>query len=141
MIQIIVLATLISIQYNVQPAISLAVIETESNFNPMAKGKHGEVGLMQLKPKFFPGVSYDVHSNLEFGIKFLAEVKHVCKRFKNQTWVVCYNQGARAARSIAHPSNERYYRRVSAAICKRTALSGKGALRFCKADEEGMGKE
>lgn len=141
MIQILVLSTLLSMQYGVDPSISLAIIEVESSFKPEAKGKHGEIGLMQLKPKFFPGVSQDVHSNLEYGIKYLSEVKRVCKGFKGTTWVICYNQGPRSARGITAPSRQRYYRRVAAALCKRAPVRGQSPLRFCKANEEGLGKK
>ncbi len=32
------------------PVFLLAVVKTESQFNPYAKGTHGEIGLMQIKP-------------------------------------------------------------------------------------------
>lgn len=37
-------------KYQVDPVFILAVIKTESGFNPMARGLHGEIGLMQIKP-------------------------------------------------------------------------------------------
>lgn len=37
-------------KYKVDPVFVLAVIITESSFNPMARGSFGEIGLMQIKP-------------------------------------------------------------------------------------------
>ncbi len=38
-------------RYGLDPFFLLAVIHTESSFNPRAKGGHGEIGLMQILPK------------------------------------------------------------------------------------------
>ena len=37
-------------KYEIDPVFVVAVIKTESSLNPMAKGRFGEIGLMQLKP-------------------------------------------------------------------------------------------
>ena len=37
-------------RHNVDPLLVLAVVEQESRFNAKAKGRHGEIGLMQIKP-------------------------------------------------------------------------------------------
>jgi soluble lytic murein transglycosylase len=37
-------------KYQIDPIFLMAVIKTESSFNPLAKGSAGEIGLMQLKP-------------------------------------------------------------------------------------------
>jgi soluble lytic murein transglycosylase len=39
-----------SLQYQMDPLFIMAVIKTESRFNPRARGRHGEIGLMQIKP-------------------------------------------------------------------------------------------
>lgn len=39
-----------SAKYHLDPVFVLAVIKTESKFNPLAKGRFGEIGLMQIKP-------------------------------------------------------------------------------------------
>ena len=40
----------LSEKYEVDPVFVIAVIKTESSFNPKARGLAGEIGLMQLKP-------------------------------------------------------------------------------------------
>lgn len=40
----------LSEKYEVDPVFIIAVIKTESSFNPKARGSAGEIGLMQLKP-------------------------------------------------------------------------------------------
>ena len=37
-------------KYQIDPVFVVAVIKTESAFNPLALGTHGEIGLMQIKP-------------------------------------------------------------------------------------------
>lgn len=37
-------------KYEIDPVFVVAVIKTESRFNPLAVGRHGEIGLMQIKP-------------------------------------------------------------------------------------------
>lgn len=39
-----------SAKYELDPVFVLAVIKTESKFNPMVMGRYGEIGLMQIKP-------------------------------------------------------------------------------------------
>lgn len=38
-------------KYEFDPVFVLAIVKTESSFNPKARGRHGEIGLMQIKPK------------------------------------------------------------------------------------------
>lgn len=57
-----------------------AVIRHESRFNPKARGRHGEIGLMQIKPQTaralgYTGTAsglYDVDTNLKWGMAYLA---------------------------------------------------------------------
>ncbi|MGZ5280412.1 MAG: lytic transglycosylase domain-containing protein [Pseudobdellovibrionaceae bacterium] len=37
-------------RYGIDPVFVVAVIKTESSFNPLARGSAGEIGLMQIKP-------------------------------------------------------------------------------------------
>jgi len=57
-----------------------AVIRHESRFNVRARGRHGEIGLMQIKPQTARGLGYrgtaaglyDVDTNLKWGMAYLA---------------------------------------------------------------------
>ncbi len=57
-----------------------AVIRHESRFNAKARGRHGEIGLMQIKPQTARGLGYrgtaaglyDVETNLKWGMAYLA---------------------------------------------------------------------
>jgi soluble lytic murein transglycosylase len=40
-----------SLQHGMDPLLLLALIKTESGFNPNARGRHGEIGLMQIMPR------------------------------------------------------------------------------------------
>ncbi|WP_417714811.1 lytic transglycosylase domain-containing protein [Roseibium sp. SCP15] len=67
-------------KHGVPVKIAKAVVEVESNFNPSARGRAGEVGLMQIKPATARGIGYrgstkglyDPETNLEWGMKYLA---------------------------------------------------------------------
>ena len=58
-----------------------AVVTIESSYNPRARGKAGEVGLMQIKPSTARGIGYkgptqalyDPDTNLRWGMKYLGE--------------------------------------------------------------------
>jgi len=57
-----------------------AVVRHESRFNAKARGRHGEIGLMQIKPQTARGLGYrgtaaglyDVETNLKWGMAYLA---------------------------------------------------------------------
>jgi soluble lytic murein transglycosylase-like protein len=58
-----------------------AVITIESQYNARARGRAGEVGLMQIKPRTARGIGYkgttkalyDPDTNLRWGMKYLGE--------------------------------------------------------------------
>jgi soluble lytic murein transglycosylase-like protein len=60
-------------------AVALAVVRQESGFNPRARGRAGEIGLMQLKCQTARGMGYrgacgglyNVSTNLRFGMRYL----------------------------------------------------------------------
>jgi soluble lytic murein transglycosylase-like protein len=57
-----------------------AIVRVESNYNPKARGRAGEIGLMQIKPQtargegFRGGASalYDPKTNIKYGMSYLA---------------------------------------------------------------------
>ena len=60
-------------------ALALAVVRHESSFNPRARGRAGEIGLMQLKCQTARGMGYrgacgglyNVATNLRYGMRYL----------------------------------------------------------------------
>src|SRR5690349_21423565 len=87
-----------SAQYKVEPQLVMAVIQTESRFNPDETGTKGEIGLMQLMPSEFPDYTeeqlFDIETNIRLGIAHLAAVRKECKHKEDKTWVICYNLGS-----------------------------------------------
>lgn len=65
--------------YGVPVSLAHAVIRVESNYRPGARGRAGEVGLMQIKPSTARGIGYtgsikalyDPATNLRWGMKYL----------------------------------------------------------------------
>ena len=80
----------------------LAIIKTESNFNPLAVSKKGAVGLMQIMPstaefissELLNDVEYDITSvedNLLFGIVYF---KYLLDKFLVEDYaIIAYNAG------------------------------------------------
>ena len=80
-------------QYNINPYLVLAVMNTESNFNHNTVSSAGARGLMQLMPFNFRefGVSNSVEENIKGGILHL---KRDYEKHKNiVSTLVCYNAG------------------------------------------------
>jgi soluble lytic murein transglycosylase-like protein len=83
-------------QHGVSPALLLAVMKAESDFNPMAISKAGAVGLMQLIPEtaIRHGVRnlYDTEDNIVGGAKHL---RYLLDRFhgKLRLALAAYNAG------------------------------------------------
>lgn len=67
-------------QYGVPVQLASAVVKIESGYNPKARGTHGEIGLMQIKPATARAMGYtgnvaglyDPTTNLKYGMKYLA---------------------------------------------------------------------
>ena len=91
---------------NMDPLLLLAMIETESQFHPEARGSAGEIGLMQLKPATAAwiasrhGIAYQgpqtllsPESNIALGAAYLSDLRG---RFHGKTrlYVGAYNSGA-----------------------------------------------
>ena len=95
--------------------IALSVVRQESNFRPSARGRAGEIGLMQLKCATARGMGYrgscrglyNVSTNLRFGMKYL---RNALRRGS----VAYYNAGIGAKRLPA--AARRYARQVARRI-------------------------
>lgn len=68
----------IAIEHGVDPALVIALVETESAFNPAARSSKGAVGLMQLMPdtarRYGVTDRLDTESNLRGGIRYLSDL-------------------------------------------------------------------
>jgi len=102
-------------KYGVDANLVKAVIMAESGGNPTAQSGAGARGLMQLMPKYFPGVNYDdPASNIDAGTKYLAYLQ---KRYNGDTQKIlaAYNCGPNAldkkynGQISATPSETRNY--------------------------------
>lgn len=77
--------------YDVDARLVFAVIAVESRFNPRAKGSVGEVGLMQLNPRYF-SVSFDIDKNVEIGVKYISLLQR-SSVYTDYKWLEHYNRG------------------------------------------------
>jgi soluble lytic murein transglycosylase len=93
-------------KYDFDPVFIMAVIKTESAFNPKARGTSGEIGLMQLKPttaseiaKRFklswhgPSTLENPVENVKIGIAYFSELRTKFSGFANK-YLSAYNMGA-----------------------------------------------
>lgn len=104
-------------KYNFDPNLILAIIEVESNFNPKALGKAGEIGLMQLHPRYFSNIPHGIVGNIDMGVKYLAYTRKHCSHKNGIEFVTCYNRGTK--RKLSAPKLTPYYRKVVKAYYKR----------------------
>ncbi len=109
-------------KYEIDPVFIMAMIKTESSFNPQARGSHGEIGLMQLKPdtaewianKFHlrwkgPHTLEDPVSNVKIG---MAYVHYLRDRFDGHAnkYLSAYNMGqAKVCRMYADEQTPHIY--------------------------------
>lgn len=115
-----------SSKYNMDPVFVLAVIKTESKFNPLAVGRFGEIGLMQIKPDTAEWIAkkFDIpwqgkktlenpSANIRIGLAYMNYLRNSFKG-KAQKYVSAYNMGPRNVRRlIANNVNpEEYNSRV-----------------------------
>lgn len=93
-----------------------AIVEIESRFRPNVRGRHGEIGLMQIKPATarlvgFRGPAralYDPDTNIKFGMRYLAKARRLGGETLCGT-ILKYNAGHGARRM----------NRVSRAYCEK----------------------
>lgn len=101
-----------SSKYNMDPVFVLAVIKTESRFNPLALGRFGEIGLMQIKPDTAEWIArkYNItwngrktlenpSANIKIG---LAYMNYLRSKFNNKAmkYVSAYNMGPTNVRRL-----------------------------------------
>jgi soluble lytic murein transglycosylase len=101
-----------SVKNNLDPVFVMAVIETESSFNPKAKGSFGEIGMMQIKPDTAAwiakknGIPFKGAKSLEFpslniqiGVAYMTYLRDTFggSAFK---YVSAYNMGPKKVRQM-----------------------------------------
>ena len=107
--------------YGVPAALAHAVVRVESNFNPKARGRAGEVGLMQIKPTTARMMGYkgstkglsDPETNIKYGMKYLA-LAHQLGGGTTCGTILKYNAGHGAKRM--NPVSKRYCGKVQGII-------------------------
>lgn len=115
------LVTKYASQYGVPAELAQAVMRIESNYNPRARGSHGEIGLMQIKPATarmmgYSGSAkglYDPETNIRYGIKYLAAA-HELGGGETCGTILRYNAGHGATRM--NPVSKRYCGKVLAML-------------------------
>jgi soluble lytic murein transglycosylase len=94
-------------KYSFDPVFLMAVIRNESNFRPEAKGKFGEIGLMQITPDTATWISKKFHlsfkgpkslkdpvNNIILGSAYLAYLRNKYANHCN-LYLAAYNMGSR----------------------------------------------
>lgn len=105
-----------------------AIVRVESNFNPSARGRAGEVGLMQIKPRTARGIGfsgstralYNPDTNLRYGMRYLATAYKLAGGSVCGT-VLRYNAGHYARRM--NPVSRRYCSKVQAILGRGGAMA------------------
>ena len=104
-----------SARFDFDPVLTLAIIEHESGFGSKMRGRHGEIGLMQIKPSTArwltkrSGVRYegartleDPASNIRIGVTYLAYLRDCFPR-QGHHYLAAYNMGqGNARRALRH---------------------------------------
>lgn len=111
-------------KHGVPVALARAVVRIESNFRPNARGRAGEIGLMQIKPAtarmmgYSGGAKglYDPETNIRWGMKYLARA-HKLGGGDTCGTILRYNAGHGAKRM----------NKVSAAYCAKVKRHMTGA--------------
>ena len=121
----------------IDPALVLAVVETESGQSPEAISPKGAIGLMQVLPETAAGVGFpgaaDPATNLEAGCRYLAAL---LESFGGdvELALAAYNAGPGAVRHWGtvppYRETKTFIARVAAAYKRLTGLDLEGASRF-----------
>lgn len=100
-----------SAAHQIDPLLVTAVIRVESKFDPKAVGSSGEIGLMQLHPRWFADASFDIRKNISAGVRHLAWSRKYCPHQTGHQWVICFNNGVN--RAPKYPTLHPYYKAVT----------------------------
>ncbi len=111
-------------KHGVPVSLARAVVRIESNFRPNARGRAGEIGLMQIKPATarmmgYSGSAkglYDPETNIRWGMKYLAKAQQLGGGETCGT-ILRYNAGHGAKRM----------NKISAAYCAKVKRHMGGA--------------
>lgn len=98
--------------YQFDPVFILAIMQTESQFNPNAVGSAGEIGLMQIRPNTAEWIAnkdgiewlgreslFDPMINIRIGIRYFAYLRSSFDRSANH-YVSAYNMGPGNVRKL-----------------------------------------
>lgn len=107
--------------YGVPVSLAHAVISVESNYRPDARGKAGEIGLMQIKPATARMMGYsgsakglfNPETNIKWGIKYLAKAHELSGGTTCGT-ILKYNAGHGAKRM--NPTSAAYCKKVQSRL-------------------------
>ncbi len=99
-------------RFGFDPYFLLAVVERESRFNPLAKGSHGEIGLMQIKPDTAEWISerygfpwagidklYAPANNIRLGAAYFDFLRRSF-RSDGRLYLSAYNLGPKRTREV-----------------------------------------
>ncbi len=109
-------------RFGFDPYFLLAVVERESRFNPRAKGRHGEIGLMQIKPDTAQWISerygfpwmgaeslYQPAHNVRLGAAYFDFLRRSF-RSDGRLYLSAYNLGPKRTREVLrHRPNRSFY--------------------------------
>lgn len=96
----------------VDPYLAVAIARTESSLNPNAIGKHGEIGLFQLRPEYHDIKHASANTRIKIAMKYLAYLKTRCYSKYGNAWFICYNTGPNRSHVIQDPEMFPYYTKV-----------------------------
>lgn len=108
--------------YKMDPVFVLAMIKTESRFNPEVIGRHGEIGLMQIKPRTAAWIAkktgipwygkqtlHNMVDNVRLGLAYMNYLRTSFTK-RPSRYVNAYNMGSHNVRRLlASESTPRIY--------------------------------
>ena len=99
-------------KYQIDPIFVMAIIKTESGFNPLIRGRHGEIGLMQIKPDTAEWIARkhkidwngektleNPAANIKIGVAYMAYLRTKFDGSANK-YVSAYNMGPKNVKRL-----------------------------------------